>query len=324
VTNASGAVSPASISADTFTQYALLAGRSGGQTLRGGTDSGNTLTLESTSHATKGALVLQPNGGNVGIGTTSPGSALTVNGIIESLSGGIKFPDGTVQSTAATGGGSGGGLEWIVHSQTSEVSTTNNSFVAVSTLTPVSLPVSIGDLIAIKFQCGLKVSSSPGQVTAGLSLSGVQYLDIYADLDGSRPFLTISSGSTSYQSMGTAGLVAATGNGTLVATLQFRRSSTTSTTAYANNCSLGLAKIGSAGGASLWSLNGSNINYASGNVGIGSSNPVTKLDVAGGVKSQTKQHATQQKQERSVGPGPRLKDVTEPRGYHCPAEAAES
>src|SRR5690606_24531231 len=58
VTNASGTVAPAAISADTFTQYALLAGRAGGQTLRGGTDSGNTLTLESTSHATKGALVL--------------------------------------------------------------------------------------------------------------------------------------------------------------------------------------------------------------------------------------------------------------------------
>jgi len=41
--------------------------------------------------------------GRVGIGTNNPSSSLTVNGIIESTSGGIKFPDGTV---LATGSGS--------------------------------------------------------------------------------------------------------------------------------------------------------------------------------------------------------------------------
>lgn len=41
--------------------------------------------------------------GNVGIGVTTPGQKLTVGGTIESTSGGIKFPDGTTQSTAATG-----------------------------------------------------------------------------------------------------------------------------------------------------------------------------------------------------------------------------
>jgi microcystin-dependent protein len=41
--------------------------------------------------------------GNVGIGTTSPGQKLTVAGTIESTSGGVKFPDGTTQTTAASG-----------------------------------------------------------------------------------------------------------------------------------------------------------------------------------------------------------------------------
>lgn len=42
---------------DDHTQYLLLAGRSGGQTLIGGTASGDDLTLQSTSHATKGSIL---------------------------------------------------------------------------------------------------------------------------------------------------------------------------------------------------------------------------------------------------------------------------
>lgn len=43
---------------DDHTQYALLAGRSGGQTLIGGTAASNNLNLSSTSHATKGKIIL--------------------------------------------------------------------------------------------------------------------------------------------------------------------------------------------------------------------------------------------------------------------------
>ena len=42
--------------------------------------------------------------GNVGINTNSPSSPLTVNGVIQSTSGGVKFPDGTTQTTAAGAG----------------------------------------------------------------------------------------------------------------------------------------------------------------------------------------------------------------------------
>ncbi|RYF46681.1 MAG: hypothetical protein EOO39_49420 [Cytophagaceae bacterium] len=42
--------------------------------------------------------------GYVGIGSTSPGQKLTVAGTIESTSGGVKFPDGTTQTTAASAG----------------------------------------------------------------------------------------------------------------------------------------------------------------------------------------------------------------------------
>ena len=42
--------------------------------------------------------------GNVGIGMESPGQKLSVAGTIESTSGGIKFPDGTIQTTAGASG----------------------------------------------------------------------------------------------------------------------------------------------------------------------------------------------------------------------------
>ncbi len=42
--------------------------------------------------------------GNVGVGTTSPGYPLAVAGTIYSSTGGFRFPDGTTQTTASTGG----------------------------------------------------------------------------------------------------------------------------------------------------------------------------------------------------------------------------
>ena len=47
-------------------------------------------------------------GGNVGINTNNPTSPLTVAGEIRTTSGGIRFPDNTLQTTAATGGGANG------------------------------------------------------------------------------------------------------------------------------------------------------------------------------------------------------------------------
>lgn len=57
------------------------------------------------------ALNLNPLGGDVGIGTTSPSAKLEVDGGIKLTSGSggsITFPDGTVQSTAYTGVACGG------------------------------------------------------------------------------------------------------------------------------------------------------------------------------------------------------------------------
>jgi len=59
---------------DDHTQYALLAGRTGGQTLYGGDAANEDITIHGTSNATRTTsyVLLQPTAGNVGIATTSP------------------------------------------------------------------------------------------------------------------------------------------------------------------------------------------------------------------------------------------------------------
>ncbi|MCX6303641.1 MAG: DUF1566 domain-containing protein [Bacteroidetes bacterium] len=68
-------------------------------------------------HANAGLAIM---GGKVGIGTTSPGEMLTVDGMIHTTSGGVMFPDGTTQTTAAganvhaIGESYGGGIVFYV------------------------------------------------------------------------------------------------------------------------------------------------------------------------------------------------------------------
>ncbi len=84
-----------------------------------------------------GNILIDPaNGsGNVGIGELKPASKLTVNGTIYSKSGGIKFPDGTVQTSAASGGSGAG-----VWKQTSVSTLLSSKFSdkATITITPPS------------------------------------------------------------------------------------------------------------------------------------------------------------------------------------------
>ena len=94
-------------SGDDHTQYAFLLGRAGGQILIGGTASGNNLTLQSTSHVTKGKLLFGTSAydevnNRLGINMASPVETLDVTGNAV-VSGAIQF--GTYGSMLVPGTG---------------------------------------------------------------------------------------------------------------------------------------------------------------------------------------------------------------------------
>jgi hypothetical protein len=63
--------------------------------------------------STLGDSIITQLNGHIGIGLATPASKLTVQGMIETTLGGYKFPDGTVQTTAALSG-----LQSVFHDQT--------------------------------------------------------------------------------------------------------------------------------------------------------------------------------------------------------------
>ncbi len=80
------------------TPYALLAGRAGGQTLYGGTGANDDITIHGTSDGTRTTsyVILQPSGGNVGIGTAAPATALHVVGAATITAGIRPAADSTI------------------------------------------------------------------------------------------------------------------------------------------------------------------------------------------------------------------------------------
>jgi hypothetical protein len=74
----------------------LLAGRAGGQNVRGGTGSGEDIILESTGHATKGAAKIQPTSGKTLIGPAT--NSKNANGVTVNQ-GGSDDEAGSWQST---------------------------------------------------------------------------------------------------------------------------------------------------------------------------------------------------------------------------------
>ena len=87
--------------AGSFIQF-LTSGSSGGY-LGYNTGVGSTGGFVIQNPAGTANTLVATNQGNVGIGTITPAQKLSVAGTIESTSGGVKFPDGTTQTSAAGG-----------------------------------------------------------------------------------------------------------------------------------------------------------------------------------------------------------------------------
>ena len=83
--------------------------------------------LTSSNSILGDSIITETKLGNIGIGTTTPTSKLTVQGMIETTLGGFKFPDGTLQTTAAVSG-----LSSIFHDATLSGNGTSASPLGIS------------------------------------------------------------------------------------------------------------------------------------------------------------------------------------------------
>ncbi len=75
-----------------------------GTTITGGGNAGQITKwtgFDGISFTIGNSVITEDKFGKIGIGTTTPTSPLTVRGMIETTLGGYKFPDGTIQTTAA-------------------------------------------------------------------------------------------------------------------------------------------------------------------------------------------------------------------------------
>jgi hypothetical protein len=98
------------LSDDDHSQYALLAGRSGGQSLVGGSASANDLSLSSTSNATKGKIKLGANSAfdeantRLGIGNNTPESLLHLqeNNVKYNINANSSTTSGAVNAVLAS------------------------------------------------------------------------------------------------------------------------------------------------------------------------------------------------------------------------------
>lgn len=115
---------------DDHAQYALLVGRSGGQTIKGGTASGDDMTLMSTAHATKGNIFFGSStydevNNRLGLGTNAPGAILDAVGAAASA----KFTTNTDANHSLTLYNSSANRTWNIYQLNSGATPANALYI---------------------------------------------------------------------------------------------------------------------------------------------------------------------------------------------------
>ncbi len=100
------------------------------------------------------SIISETKYGNVGVGTTNPGSKLTVVGMIETTLGGVKFPDGTLQSTA--------GLASLFHDPSLMGNGTSGSPLGIAAQGVGTIHLADGAVTGVKIASGTVVRSLDG------------------------------------------------------------------------------------------------------------------------------------------------------------------
>jgi hypothetical protein len=128
--------------------------------------------------------------GNVGIGTRTPGSPLSVAGTIESTSGGFKFPDGTVQTTA--GGSSNAYVQKTGDTMSGTLNLPANGLVAgTNQLVLSNGNVGIGKVPSSNVKLDIQGTLNAGQIVMGTGQSQGAKIEVLGFTGSLTPGLNV-------------------------------------------------------------------------------------------------------------------------------------